>query len=233
MFFRELSLGPAANPESRTVPVTVASETPVDRGGYLEVLDHGRGRVDLSRAPLPLIESHDKTRLPIGTVDNLHVEGQALKGVARFGRSPRAQEVFQDVMDGVVRGLSVGYEYTGQPTEMPDGETLRFPWRPLEVSAVAVPADPKAGFFRSFPHGVQKMDTNPNQDNVQQLSRSQRRALRVTDEERAQFEGMERERCAEISAASGVACCYNSPNFRRVRPSHAPERDVCGCAACR
>ncbi|MDX1656765.1 MAG: phage major capsid protein, partial [Candidatus Competibacteraceae bacterium] len=53
----------AANDERRTVPVTLSTTYPVDRGGWLEVLDHSPESVDLSRAPLPVIESHDNGRL--------------------------------------------------------------------------------------------------------------------------------------------------------------------------
>lgn len=136
-----------ANAKAREVPVVVSTETPVDRGDYVEILDHSPAGVDLSRAPLPLIESHDTGRLNIGVVDELRVEDGKLRGIARFGSSKRALEVFQDVVDGIVRNISIGYE---QLAGTPIGKnTVRFRFRPYEVSAVSVPADPQAGFFRS------------------------------------------------------------------------------------
>ncbi len=142
-------IGVDCNPAELSVPVVISTETPVDRGSYLEVLGHADGDVDLSRAPLPLIESHDSSMLNIGTVEDLRLDNGKLRGTARFARSiPRALEVYQAIVDGIVRHVSVGYRLLddGQPA---GPYTLRFKWAPHEVSAVAVPADPRAGFFRS------------------------------------------------------------------------------------
>ena len=189
---RELDLG-KPDLKSRTVPVTLSTDTPVDRGDFLEVLDHSPASIDLSRAPLPLIESHDASGLPIGVVDQLRTDGRKLRGVARFGNSQRAQAVLQDVQDGILRSVSIGYEYAGPPVAQGDGKTLRFPFRPVEVSAVAVPADPNAGFFRSYPMNTTTEDTTL-------LSRSARRALAAeADNQRSAVE-MERARIAEIEA---------------------------------
>jgi HK97 family phage major capsid protein len=135
------------DPAQRLVPVVLSTETPVDRGSFVEVLDHDPSSVDLSRAPLPLIESHDSQRLPIGVIENLRVDGRKLRGVVRFGSSARALEVFQDVTDGVIRGVSIGYELLDELGR--DGRTVRFSFRPVEGSAVAIPADINAGFYRS------------------------------------------------------------------------------------
>jgi hypothetical protein len=51
---------------ARTVPLVLATDYPVQRSGYVEVLDIAR--VDLSRGDLPLIESHDAQRLNIGVI---------------------------------------------------------------------------------------------------------------------------------------------------------------------
>lgn len=138
-----------ANAADLSVPVVISTETPVDRGSYLEILSHADGDVDLSRAPLPLIEGHDSSQLNIGTVEELRLDNGKLRGIARFARSiPRALEVYQAIVDGIVRHVSVGYRLTDEGrAEGP--YTLRFRWSPHEVSAVAVPADPRAGFFRS------------------------------------------------------------------------------------
>lgn len=136
------------DPRERTCPVVVSSETAVDRGDYLEILSHADGDVDLSRAPLPLLESHDSRALNIGIVENLRLDNGKLRGTARFDRTPRALEVFRSVADGIIRSVSVGYSLldAGRPA---GPHTLRFKWAPHEVSAVSVPADPRAGFFRS------------------------------------------------------------------------------------
>lgn len=168
-------LGDAADQKARTVPLTLSTETPVDRGGYDEILGHSPGEVDLTRAPLPMIESHDANRLPIGIIENLQLVGRKLRGTARFGNSARAKEVFNDVIDGVIRNVSIGYRYLNDG--QPEGKrALRFAWQPMELSAVSVGADPNAGFMR-------KENTMATEN---YHTRGQRRAIE-RDREKIQF----------------------------------------------
>ena len=135
---------------ARTVPLVLATDYPVQRSGYVEVLDIGR--VDLSRGDLPLIESHDAQRLNIGVIRNIRAEGGKLRGLAVFGTSARASEVLADVQAGIVTGCSIGYTLIdeGLPIKLPDGtEAQSFGFMPYECSLVAVPADPNAGFNRA------------------------------------------------------------------------------------
>jgi len=147
MFTREAKIAGRANASRREVPVVLSTDSPYDRGDYVEILDHTPGNVDLSRAPLPLIEGHDTSKVNIGLVDNLHLQGGKLRGIARFGKSARATEILQDVVDGIIRGVSIGYEQTkllGQK-----GREHRFAFKPHEASIVAVPADTVAGFNKA------------------------------------------------------------------------------------
>jgi hypothetical protein len=58
-----------------------------------------------------------------------------------------------DVIDGIRRGVSTGYEYISERSALQDESTgkdiVRFNWRPFEVSLVAIPADTAAGVGRS------------------------------------------------------------------------------------
>lgn len=136
-----------ADKGKRIAPAVISSETPVDRGDFIEVLIHDNNSIDLSRAPLPLIESHKTDQLNIGTVENLRVDNGKLRGDVRFGQSSRADEVWKDVQAGVVRNLSIGYRWNEYRE---DGDTIKVTrWQPYEVSAVAAPADMQAGFYRS------------------------------------------------------------------------------------
>nr|BDD44053.1 hypothetical protein 6 [Gammaproteobacteria bacterium] len=136
-----------ANVEKRIAPAVISSEAPVNRGDFIEVLIHNTDSINLERAPLSLIESHNTDQLAIGTVENIRVDGDKLRGDVRFGNSARANEVFADVQAGVVRNLSIGYRWDEYHEE---GDTIKVTrWTPYEVSAVSVPADPGAGFYRS------------------------------------------------------------------------------------
>ena len=185
---------------ARTAPATISSEFPVPRpGGYREILSHSPGAVDLSRAPLPLIESHDGSRLNIGIVEELRLVGKKLRGVIRLGNTARAKELWSDIRAGIVRNLSIGYEWL-EYKERGDDVIVQS-WRPYEVSLVAAGADPSAGIYRSNP-----MTTNTNTDNTdnteadvrpetiaERMSRGdRRRANAAVAEERARVREIER-----------------------------------------
>jgi len=81
--------------------------------------------------------------------------------VVRFGKSVRASEVFQDVVDGIRQNVSVGYQIHAAvvvgaadnadgEVEMEETATYRITdWTPYEVSIVSCPADSSVGIGRS------------------------------------------------------------------------------------
>ena len=139
--------------ETNVVELAFSSETPVERDGYLEVLDHSPDSVDLTRLNngAPLLLNHD-TNDQIGVVESARVdEDKIARAVVRFSQSQRAQEIYRDVKDGIRRLVSVGYYVLNtvreQATEGLD--TLRVTrFLPLELSLVPVPADPSVGVGR-------------------------------------------------------------------------------------
>lgn len=143
----EIDQSVGSGEDGAPIPCTIATTTPVQRFGEAEVLDCSASGVDLSRAPLPLIVSHDLNKLSIGLVENLRALGDRVVGDVRFGSSPEALQVRADVANGIHRSLSVGYLLLGEGVPIEGGFMHR--WMPYEVSIVSVPADPQAGFFRS------------------------------------------------------------------------------------
>jgi HK97 family phage major capsid protein/HK97 family phage prohead protease len=146
---RTLTIDRAHAKSGNTFPVTLSTETPYLREYGWEILDHGR--VDLSRAPLPLIESHDASQLNIGIVDDLHVDGGKLRGTIRLGKSARAKELAADIKEGIVRNVSIGYQVSdGEADGERDGNPVyRFAFSPHELSLVSAPADINSGIYRS------------------------------------------------------------------------------------
>lgn len=149
-FLRSVEFGRLSDDAAQDAPIpcTIATATPVMRFGTAEVLDCSATGVDLSRSPLPLIVSHDSQQLSIGLVENLRAAGDRVVGEVRFASSSGAQQVRADVVGGIHRSLSVGYAHLDDGTPIEGGYIYR--WQPYEVSIVAVPADPAAGFFRSL-----------------------------------------------------------------------------------
>ncbi len=145
----------AINEEARTATLAFASETPYERWWGIEILDTTatsmrQGRL---RSGANLLCDHD-TRDVVGVVESVEIGADRVaRAVVRFGKSARAEEVWQDVRDGIRRNVSVGYLiHKAQLVETKEGlETYRVTdWEPLEVSLVSVPADATVGVGRSL-----------------------------------------------------------------------------------
>lgn len=141
--------------ENRTVELSFSSEEPYERYWGVEILDHSPTSVNLSRlnSAAPLLLDHD-TKNQIGVVESAAISSER-KGVAtvRFSRSERGDEIFQDVVDGIRKNVSVGYQIEEMMLESREGDTETFrvtKWMPFEVSIVSVPADNSVGVGRSY-----------------------------------------------------------------------------------
>jgi HK97 family phage major capsid protein len=127
--------------------ITLSSETPVDRGWYVETLDHSSDAVNLERSEINLLWNHNSDE-PIGRISNLKAKGKKLDGDMRFYSRPFAQDK-RSMVDEGLREVSVGYsvqsyEYTPGTSE--HGDAYRATrWTPLEGSIAPVPADYTAG----------------------------------------------------------------------------------------
>ena len=156
----------AADDKARTIPAVVSTNTPVDRGGWTEILSHKKSAVDLSRAPIPLLTGHDTRSVNIGLVEKLHLDGNKLRGTVRLGHSKEADNIWPDIQSGVVRGLSVGYTVdTWEPGDDENTE-IAVRWQPHELSIIGVGLDPNAGFNRSLTRENTMPDENTEKTNV-------------------------------------------------------------------
>jgi HK97 family phage major capsid protein len=211
---RELSLdADLVDTKKRIAPAVISTTYPVDRDGFLEVLLHGPDNVDLSRAPLPLIESHDGRRLNIGLVENLRLESGKLRGDIVFGKSARASELWPDVLDGIVRSVSVAYLIHAS---RPRGDTVEVTrWQPFEVSLVSIPADPNAGTYRSFTMQNEN-EGQPAGDAGERMSRSARRSISA-DASLAQRALVAERELARVTEIRETGNAYrNAPGWRGV-----------------
>jgi Phage capsid family./Caudovirus prohead protease. len=144
----------AVDAESRTATLAFSSETPVERYWGIEVLDHKNGsmRTERLKRGAPLLMDHD-ARDQVGVIESVQIGADRVaRAVVRFGRSARASEVFQDVVDGIRQNVSTGYVIHAATLESEsDGVgTYRVTdWEPFEVSIVSVPADTRVGIGRS------------------------------------------------------------------------------------
>lgn len=150
--------------ENRTVRLSISSETPVLRSSFfsapwVETLGHKRGEVDLGRLTngATVHYNHSRKREDrIGVVESATVNDNRVEAVVRFSKSERVNDVWDDVRDGVLRNVSVGYRINERKLtrEGADGGPDEFrvtSWTPMEVSFVDIPADPSVGVGRD--HG--------------------------------------------------------------------------------
>lgn len=154
----------AIDEAARTATLAFASEAPYERFWGVEVLECTRGAMRLQRlkSGANLLCDHD-ARDVVGVVESVEIGADRVgRAVVRFGKSARAEEVWQDVRDGIRRNVSVGYViHKAVLVETKDGlETYRVTdWEPFEVSLVSVPADANVGVGRS--HDAQGQSPHP------------------------------------------------------------------------
>ncbi len=186
---RNFKIGKIRSKTDRTVSAVISSEYPVKRYNGNEILVHEPGAVDLSRAPLPLIVAHDDRSLPVGIVEDLAIQDRELHGMLRFSKSQDA--VWQDVQDGILRSLSVGY-ITQRQEEPKNGEYRVTKWQPFECSLVAAPADINANIKRNME--AKKMDINDLKKERKTLKDSMKEIAQtrdISDKQKTELETMQ------------------------------------------
>jgi HK97 family phage major capsid protein/HK97 family phage prohead protease len=137
--------------DERSMEFPFSSEYPVARYFGNEVLSHEMESANLSRLNdgAPLLFNHDPDRM-IGVVERAWIDGEKKRGYAkvRFSRNKFAQEVLEDVRDGILRGVSFGYSI--DKMEERNNDFVATNWSPYEVSLAVIPADPTVGVGRSL-----------------------------------------------------------------------------------
>ena len=142
--------------EKRTVTFAASSEYPVERYDgkniYREILSHDPADVDMTRMNgAPLLDTHKGD--VIGVVESCAIQEKRMIVTVRFGTSARAEEIFNDVKNGIRRNVSIGYLKTSVVSSRKGADgvmEIRFRWTPYEVSMVPVPADPTVGIGREI-----------------------------------------------------------------------------------
>lgn len=146
---RHFEFDVSARASDDAIPVVVSSDAVVEVGGEPEILVHAADAIDLQRAPLPIIATHRNGQVNVGIVDELRIVGGQLRGTARFGERSEAAEYKRDVLNRIIRSVSVGYARIRSKYRA-DGVLVTSRWMPTHTALVAEPADVNAGFFRSL-----------------------------------------------------------------------------------
>ena len=155
-FYRSATVARGAiDAEARTVDLAFSSEAEIERYFGIEILSHDKDAIDLERLKnaAPLLVDHDPTD-QVGVIEEVWIGADRMgRARVRFGKSARAEEVFQDVVDGIRQLVSTTYaikelKLTEEHDDARDVYTVTR-WEPLEISIVSIPADVSVGVGRS------------------------------------------------------------------------------------
>lgn len=154
---REASLVPATyNAETSTIDLVWSTGAPVRRYSWVrgewydEVLVLAGKAVDLSRlnAGASFLNSHDAYDLNsvLGSVVPGSARIEKGQGVATvlLSQRPDLAPIIGDIKAGIIRNISVGYNVRRYLIDEKEGEIPVYravDWLPMEISAVAIPAD--------------------------------------------------------------------------------------------
>lgn len=151
-------LGPRSiSEEDRSVELIFTTTSGVRRRDwmtgkeYVEVLSMEPGHVRLDRLNdgAPLLDSHNSFSVAdqLGAVvpGTVSAMKKAIVGRVRFSKRDAVEPVWQDVRDGIIRNVSIGYRVYRAEEIPAKGESLPIrkavDWEPFEVSMVPIPAD--------------------------------------------------------------------------------------------
>lgn len=143
-------------------------------------------RLDRLNAGAPFLNSHASQRLTdiLGVVENGSIRIENGQGFARIRLSERdeVEPIWRDIKAGIIRNVSVGYrvhrfERVAKADRTDGGPRALYravDWEPLEISAVAIGADPGAGMrsearqsdARQFPCAITTKGRNMPEDTI-------------------------------------------------------------------
>lgn len=157
--------------ENRKVEFSFSSDTPIDRGFFIETLDHSPQAVRLGRlkARAAVLVNHDIDQ-HVGAVETVRLDGGKGRVGTLFSRNAQAQDILRDIEDDIRVNVSVGYVIHNAVEERTQkGEKPRIrvtDWEPLEITIASIPADIVPGQGRSFGTEDKPMDENANMNDM-------------------------------------------------------------------
>lgn len=140
---------------ARTVEIVWSTGATVKRSDmwgdcYFETLSLTPGAVRLDRLNngAPLLAAHDRDDLDdvIGVVERAWIAEGEGRALVRFSSREEVAPIIQDVQDGILRNISVGYvvhTYARTPANAPGqiDSLTAIDWEPFELSIVPIPFD--------------------------------------------------------------------------------------------
>lgn len=152
------------NEENRTVDLIFSTGAPVERFDWMTgkrfleklAITPEAIRLDRLNAGAPLLDSHSAWSVSdqLGAVvrGTARVEKKQALATVRFSARDAVAPILQDVRDGIISSVSVGYRVHVFEEDASKGNKLpvrtAIDWEPFEISMVSMPADPGAKIRR-------------------------------------------------------------------------------------
>lgn len=191
--------------EARTVEIAWASEEPYRRWYGDEILDCKASSIRLGRLNdgASLLFNHKLDEL-IGVVESVTIGADRIcRAVVRFDTSDEAEKRFQQVLNGVLKQISVGYMVhimvLEKEEEGRDATYRVTDWEPYELSFVTVAADYSVGVGRSadsLPTDQQQPAALSTKGEPATLNHLEIRSMPATTEDQAQQQQQQRQQPA-------------------------------------
>ena len=161
------------NEETREITFSCASSLPYQRYDsendivYNEILVIDENAVDLSRLnnSAPLLFNHDTDKL-LGCVQKAWIVEDRVFVRVRFSKNDQfADRIFRDMIDGLIKNISIGYMVLQYEDKKENGVNNRYvtKWMIYETSVVSIPADPQVGLRQLEIKEIQTMQENTNE----------------------------------------------------------------------
>ena len=215
--FREFAIKSAEKNDSREISLSFSSEEPYDRWWGPEILLHEQDAVDLTRLKeIGVLLWNHHSDIPIGQVKDVQLDAvnHRCTAVVRFDTDEQSDLIYQKVLSGTLKGVSVGYVVNNWE-EVESGKmstngrftgpvSIATRWEPLEISIVSVPADPSVGVGRSgdFQTKENEMDKKKQEENKASAPAAVKEPVQAKEPEQQQADrgAEERARVVEIMA---------------------------------
>jgi phage head maturation protease len=146
------------NADDHSAECVISAGASVNRGYGKEILLISQSACDLSRIPVPLLDSHSQASVidsTLGRIDSAWISGGKLCGRIVFAQTQRGKIAEGMVARGEVTGISAGYSVSQWSVTDDDGDVVddqniswndvltytATRWMLYEASLVGVPAD--------------------------------------------------------------------------------------------
>ncbi|PIR25613.1 MAG: peptidase U37 [Deltaproteobacteria bacterium CG_4_10_14_0_2_um_filter_43_8] len=228
--------------EKRTMEVVFTTKSRVRREPFfdepfMEELSMNPSHVRLERLNngAPLLNSHKSFSLGdvIGVVESASVDGKKGTATVRFSDREEVQPIFNDVKNGIIRNVSVGYRvYKFKELKELDAEegikVLRaVDWEPFEISAVPIPADNEAKFRKLEKNECQFLLANEEERNMNKLKPKKREdTLEEEKTKESQEEEKEETQGEEVAESSESKDDANSESSDESNDDDSDERSL-------